>query len=103
MSVDQIGKAIAGCRGVSEVHDLHVWEVASGFPSLSSHVLVGKDEDCHGIRRELEAMLNERFEIDHTTLQVDHRGEEHLLQISGSDAEPDHGKHFDARDSPGRA
>ncbi len=33
--------------GVIEVHDLHVWEVTSGFPALSAHVLVDADSDCH--------------------------------------------------------
>jgi len=66
---------------VGEVHDLHVWEVTSGFPALSAHVLVGADNDCHAARRRIEAMLRERFEIDHTTLQVDHVGSE-LLEIT---------------------
>ena len=59
-------------RTSTEVHDLHVWEIGSGFPALSAHVLVEPDADCHGLRRELEAMLHERFGLDHTTLQVDH-------------------------------
>ena len=79
MSVDEIGTALATHPGVTQVHDLHVWEVGSGFPSLSAHVLVDSGADCHGIRRELEQMLDDRFEIDHTTLQVDHRGDENAL------------------------
>jgi cobalt-zinc-cadmium efflux system protein len=59
---------------VHEVHDLHVWEITSGFPALSAHVLVGAGQDCHAARRDLEAMLRERFAIEHTTLQVDHEG-----------------------------
>ena len=94
LHVADIGQAMARFPGVAEVHDLHVWEVASGFPSLSAHVLVGEDEDCHGIRRELERMLDDRFKLDHTTLQVDHRGEERLLQIGTAAAPPNaHGKH----------
>jgi cobalt-zinc-cadmium efflux system protein len=69
-----IGQALVGARNVVEVHDLHVWEVTSGFPALSAHVLVGADSDCHAARREMEAMLHERFGLDHTTLQVDHAG-----------------------------
>ena len=66
-----------------EVHDLHVWEVTSGFPALSAHVLVGADSDCHAARRQIEAMLHERFALDHTTLQVDHVGSEpsEILQL----------------------
>ena len=72
MSVDEVGTVLASHPHVEEVHDLHVWELASGFTSLSAHVLVHPGDDCHGIRRELEAMLEERFGIRHTTLQVDH-------------------------------
>jgi cobalt-zinc-cadmium efflux system protein len=61
------------------VHDLHVWMITSGFPSLSAHVVVERDADCHGIRRELEHVLHERFGLDHTTLQVDH--EQGLVRI----------------------
>ena len=66
------------------VHDLHVWLIGSGFPSLSAHVLVHEGDDCHGIRRELEQLLDERFQIEHTTLQVDHAPERGLLKIGDS-------------------
>jgi len=82
-----IGRALVAEPGVVEVHDLHVWEISSGFPALSAHVLVGADNDCHAARRAMEAMLHERFELDHTTLQVDHTGGE-LLEI-----EPVRGSH----------
>ena len=70
----EIGRALVDQPGVIEVHDLHVWEVTSGFPALSAHVLVGAEADCHAARREMEAMLHERYGLDHTTLQVDHEG-----------------------------
>jgi len=72
--------ALRDRAGVTDVHDLHVWEISSGFPALSAHVLVGQGEDCHAIRRELEAILAGRFGIDHTTLQVEHAQNE-LLAI----------------------
>jgi cobalt-zinc-cadmium efflux system protein len=58
--------------GVEEVHDLHIWTITSGFPSLSAHVLVAPGADCHGIRLQLERLLAERFGLTHTTLQVEH-------------------------------
>jgi cobalt-zinc-cadmium efflux system protein len=73
-----IGEALVGQPGVVEVHDLHVWEVTSGFPALSAHVLVEAEHDCHAARRAMESMLHERFGLDHTTLQVDHAGGELL-------------------------
>jgi cobalt-zinc-cadmium efflux system protein len=71
-----VGARLAASPGVVEVHDLHVWTITSGFPALSAHVLVGRGEDCHGRRRELEHLLAEEFGIEHTTLQVDHVGGE---------------------------
>jgi len=69
---DLIGRVLAEQGGVVEVHDLHVWEVTSGFPALSAHVVVRPGEDCHAARRALQRVLEERFGVDHTTLQVDH-------------------------------
>jgi cobalt-zinc-cadmium efflux system protein len=69
---EKIGEALVSQLGVVEVHDLHVWEVTSGFPALAAHVLVTADSDCHAARRDMEALLHERFGLDHTTLQVDH-------------------------------
>jgi len=80
LDVEEIGTAMARTPHVTEVHDLHVWEIGSSFPSLSAHVLVEADADCHAARRDLEAMLRERFAIDHTTLQVEH-AQDRLLHI----------------------
>jgi cobalt-zinc-cadmium efflux system protein len=79
---DAIGHALASHPGVSEVHDLHVWEVTSGFAALSAHVLVPPGEDCHTRRAELEQVLAERFGLEHTTLQVEHEADGGLLDIT---------------------
>ncbi len=84
----QIGELLARQPGVVEVHDLHVWEVTTGFPALSAHVLVASGEDCHGIRRELERVLGKRYELRHTTLQVDHAPADRLLAIETRAAPP---------------
>jgi cobalt-zinc-cadmium efflux system protein len=77
-----IGLAMAAFPGVVEVHDLHVWEVTSGFPALAAHVLVRPGDDCHAVRRSLQAMVSERFDIAHITLQVDHApASDRLLEI----------------------
>jgi len=78
----EVGRALAAHPGVSEVHDLHVWEVTSGFPALSAHVLVPANADCHGRREELERLLAERFGLEHTTLQVEHEAGGGLLDIT---------------------
>ena len=81
LDAEKIGMAMASVPEVEQVHDLHVWEITSGFPSLSAHVLVGKDSDCHAARAEIEAVLHDEFQIDHVTLQVEHSGADELLTI----------------------
>ncbi len=79
-----IGQRMAGVPGVAEVHDLHIWEVTSGFPAMSAHVLVREDSNCHELAGQLKRLLHDEFHIDHTTLQVDH---EHTQLLSIEPAE----------------
>ena len=81
MDVQEIGQALAAHPGVIEVHDLHIWEVTSGFPALAAHVLVASGDDCHATRRSLQILLRERFDLEHTTLQVDHAPRSELVSI----------------------
>ena len=54
---DRIGADLAAVAGVDEVHDLHIWEITSGEPALSAHVLVRPDVDCHAARLAIEQVL----------------------------------------------
>jgi cobalt-zinc-cadmium efflux system protein len=76
-----LGRRLAEVPGVVEVHDLHVWTITSGFPALSAHILVERGDDCHARRRELEALLEREYGIEHTTLQVDHVAPPGLVSI----------------------
>jgi cobalt-zinc-cadmium efflux system protein len=72
MPPKEVAEAMLAVPDVVDVHDLHVWTVGSGFPSLSAHVLVRPEGDCHQARRQLAEMLAERFGLEHATLQVEH-------------------------------
>ena len=85
---EDVGMAMACAESVREVHDLHVWDLAPGQPVLTAHVLVAHHADCHAIRRRLELMLEERFHIGHTTLQVDHAHDELLTIARGRTTDP---------------
>jgi cobalt-zinc-cadmium efflux system protein len=98
-----IGQAMAARDGVVEVHDLHIWEITSGSPALSAHVLVEPGCDCHAVRTDLAQMLAEQHHIDHTTLQVDHAQTEsiELGQPSASrHCEEPHGPTHRPTDTP---
>jgi cobalt-zinc-cadmium efflux system protein len=79
---EEIGRTLAAEDGVVEVHDLHVWEVTSGMPAISAHMIVGRDADCHEARWHAARLLEERFGVEHSTLQVEHEARDELLQIT---------------------
>jgi cobalt-zinc-cadmium efflux system protein len=88
---DALGDRLVQDRHVVEVHDLHVWQITSGQPALSAHVLVEPGEDCHAVRRRMEELLRHDYGISHATLQVDHAAEQVLALIPpGGDEEPGH-------------
>jgi cobalt-zinc-cadmium efflux system protein len=84
IDVQEVGTAMCSVPGVREVHDLHVWTVTSGFPALAAHIRSEPSESADEVRERVEAVLHERFGLDHTTLQV---MPEPLLQLE--DRRPD--------------
>lgn len=67
----QVRGAILAIPGVSGVHDLHVWAVASRETSLSAHVVVGEAALAERTLGEVAHLLGERFHIHHSTIQVE--------------------------------
>ena len=71
VNFDDVVAAMLTVPGATTVHDLHIWTVSSGFTALSGHVTVADNADQGGILVALHRALNERFQIDHVTLQVE--------------------------------
>jgi cobalt-zinc-cadmium efflux system protein len=83
LDVDALGRALVEVKGVREVHELHVWNVTTGFVALSAHVVIAAGRDRDQARRELEFLLRDRYGILHTTLQMEEDADEGaLLQVS---------------------
>jgi cobalt-zinc-cadmium efflux system protein len=72
LDLSALGAAMVARPHVIEVHDLHVWEITSGMPAASAHVIVARGQDCHAIRTDLEELLSRDYGIGHATLQIDH-------------------------------
>lgn len=60
-------------KGVIDVHDIHAWTIASGVYALSAHVQVVDQplSACSCVIQDCERLLKEKFEISHTTLQLE--------------------------------
>jgi cobalt-zinc-cadmium efflux system protein len=101
IDVAAVDRDMHAVDGVLDIHDLHVWEVTSGFPALSAHVLVDTRYDCHERRQTITTLLHDRFAIDHATLQLDHPAStvvppdqlRQRLVESGEPGRPDQDRH----------
>jgi cobalt-zinc-cadmium efflux system protein len=85
-----LGGRLAAHPDVVEVHDLHVWQITSGQPALSAHVLVAPGRDCHAVRMNLQTLLAHDYAITHVTLQLDHPPPD-LFTITRADHAEEHG------------
>jgi cobalt-zinc-cadmium efflux system protein len=81
MDVEGLGDALCRVEGVRSVHDLHVWAVTSGFDALSAHVVVARGVDRDLASRRLSVLLQERYGIEHTTLQMEEEAGDELIQL----------------------
>ena len=69
LSVEAIGTEMARVEGVRSVHDLHVWTLSGSRTALSAHVVVRSLGDWDRVLHALQQRLQEKFAIDHVTLQ----------------------------------
>ena len=73
VDLGQVTREITGTERVTGLHDLHVWALSSEETALSVHVVVGECplSDAEHLVRDLEQRLCSRFDIGHTTIQVE--------------------------------
>ena len=69
--LDEVRQTIEAVDGVYKVHDLHVWAVTSDIYTLSAHAVVENGGDFHLVLNGIEDTLKERFNIEHTTIQLE--------------------------------
>lgn len=73
ITLAEVRKAISDVPGVAGVHDLHVWSLTSDDNSLSTHVELKEGADFETVRIAIATMLHDRFELQHSTIQVERR------------------------------
>ena len=71
INLASVEREIRATAGVEDVHDLHVWTITSGREALSAHVIHAQDTSQPVLLKELRARLNDRFGIDHLTIQME--------------------------------
>jgi cobalt-zinc-cadmium efflux system protein len=94
--MDALGREIRAVEGVVDVHDLHVWTLTSGYHAISAHVDVREDANAPAILRTLQGLARERFDLSHTTFQLEtpeQAAEAERCASCAPAATPDHAQH----------
>lgn len=71
LDLNAVRALLSSSAGVASVHDLHVWSLGSSTPALTAHLVVTPGTDGDALRRELTKLLDERYGIEHCTLQIE--------------------------------
>jgi cobalt-zinc-cadmium efflux system protein len=69
LDLEEIGRGMAGVKGVLSVHDLHIWSLSAETTALSAHIVMRRIDEWEPLLGRLRAVLAERHGIEHVTLQ----------------------------------
>jgi cobalt-zinc-cadmium efflux system protein len=92
IELEAVTGGMRGVDGVIEVHDLHIWSLGSKVHALSCHVLIDDvpPSASEVILKRIKAVLCDRFDINHSTIQFEHvRCEEPCVMVKRSSQEPE--------------
>jgi cobalt-zinc-cadmium efflux system protein len=76
LKLREVRAAIAAVPGVEGLHDLHIWSMSNDDVSCTVHVELSNTANASAVRRLVDALLNERFGIEHSTIQTEASGNE---------------------------
>ncbi|MFD0961516.1 cation diffusion facilitator family transporter [Paenibacillus chungangensis] len=71
IQVEEVKATLEDIERVKDVHDLHVWTITSGLDSLTCHMLIDDEADSQSILQQAVRRLEERFKLQHTTIQIE--------------------------------
>ena len=72
IDIHAVEKYLAGLEGVEAVHDLHIWGMSTTESALTVHLVMPQVPTDGKFLHEVCHELHERFEIGHTTIQIEH-------------------------------
>lgn len=71
LDLEAVSRELTSLPGVEDVHDLHVWTLTSDMEVATVHLMIDDGADPHPVLHEARALLENRYDIDHATLQVE--------------------------------
>ncbi len=76
IDITAIKRYLTGLENVSQIHDLHVWPMSTTEVALSVHLIIDDDSLINSFLSELQRQLHDRFNIDHSTIQIERQNDD---------------------------
>lgn len=80
VDIDEVRRHLLETAHIIDVHDLHVWTVTSGLPTLSAHLIVEdrcfSDGQAPQVLDRVQECLHGHFDVEHSTFQLEPAGHE---------------------------
>ncbi len=74
LNISDILKDLGSVEGVASIHDLHIWSISTRMAAMSCHVVLKAEEDPGLVLSELSRLMREKYEVSHTTIQIEPEG-----------------------------
>ncbi|HVP82721.1 MAG TPA: cation diffusion facilitator family transporter [Nitrososphaeraceae archaeon] len=71
ISYEKVKKSILEIKGVTGIFDLHIWTISSNLDALTAHVVISDKNKSDLILREIMSLLDKKFNISHSTIQIE--------------------------------
>ena len=81
IDINEVKKYLLGLKGVTDVHDLHIWAISTSETALTVHLIIPENLDNDLIYESIKEELHHKYNISHSTIQIErNKGEFHCDQ-----------------------
>lgn len=71
LSADDVARDLETVKGVSSVHDLHIWTLTSGMNVATAHLVIDPSANPQSVLTNGQAVLQSKHKVEHATLQIE--------------------------------
>lgn len=73
ININDVIEGMEAIKGVSNVHHVHIWQLDEQRNALEAHVVLIENSNMDNVKATLKAMLHDKFEIEHSTLEFENQ------------------------------
>ncbi|GKS70557.1 cobalt-zinc-cadmium efflux system protein [Nitrosomonas sp. PY1] len=85
IDVSAVDAYLRSCCGVTDIHDLHIWGMSTTENALTVHLVMPEGYPGDSFMDSIMQTLNERFKIQHSTLQIELGNTNHKCMLQPQD------------------